>query len=99
MTLKTFFQPGKAQGLNETYALHIDDEVLQVNIHAGSLQVWQGEAHNADVSLYTDMPTYLGLLTRKLNLDLAISNGLVRIEGDPEALNRFINICGVPGLS
>jgi DNA-binding HxlR family transcriptional regulator/putative sterol carrier protein len=101
LTLKTFFRPEQAQGVNETYELHIDNEVLQVQIKAGDLQVRQGEALNADVVFYTDMPSYLGLLTGQIKPDEAISRGLVRIEGDRiendlDALSRFVNLCGVP---
>ena len=97
LTLKTFFRPEQAQGVTETYELHIDNEVLQVQINAGELQVRQGEAFNADLVLYTDMPSYLGLLTGQIKPDEAISSGLVRIDGDPGALSRFLNISGLPG--
>ena len=96
LTLKTFFRPKQAQEVNETYELHIDNEVLQVHIKAGELQVRQGEALNADAAFYTDVPSYLGLLTGQLQTDEAISRGLIRIEGDPDALSRFLNLCGLP---
>jgi DNA-binding HxlR family transcriptional regulator len=97
LTLKTFFRPEQAQGVSETYALHIENEVINVQIHAGELQVRQGRAFDADLVLYTNMPTYLELLTGKIKPDEAIAAGLVRIEGDPAALNRFLNITRVPG--
>jgi hypothetical protein len=43
------------------------------------------------------MPTYLGLLQRHIAPDAAISEGLIQIEGDPGALSRFLNMCGLPG--
>lgn len=97
LTLKTFFRPEIALGVSDTYELHIDNEVLQVRINAGELQVRQGEAFNADLVLYTDMPSYLGLLTGQIKPDEAISSGRVRIDGDPGALSRFLNISGLPG--
>jgi DNA-binding HxlR family transcriptional regulator/putative sterol carrier protein len=96
LTLKTFFRPEQAQGVNETYELHIDDEVLQVQIHAGDLQIRQGEALHADMVFYSDMASYLGLLSGQINQDDAISGGLVRTEGDSTALSRFLKSCGVP---
>jgi DNA-binding HxlR family transcriptional regulator len=96
LTLKTFFRPQQAQAVNETYELHIDNEVLRVRIKAGEIDVRQGENQNADVIFYTDMPTYLGLLQRKIQPDEAISGGLIRIEGDPAALTRFLELCGLP---
>ena len=99
LTLKTFFRPEQAQGVTETYELHIDNEVLQVQINAGELQVRQGEAFNADLVLYTDISSYLRLLTGQINPDEAIAAGLVRIEGTPAVLNRFLNITRVPSAS
>ena len=97
LTLKTFFRPEQAQGVNETYELHIDNEVMQVQIEAGEIHVRQGESRPADVVFQTDMPTYLGLLQRQIQPDEAISGNLIRIEGDPGALNRFLDLCGLPG--
>jgi DNA-binding HxlR family transcriptional regulator len=97
LTLKTFFRSEQAQGIDETYELHVDHEVLQVQIHAGDLQVRQGVASHADVVIYTDMPTYLGLLTGKIEPDEAISGGLVQTEGDATALKRFLSLCSLPG--
>jgi ubiquinone biosynthesis protein UbiJ len=96
LTLKTFFRPEQAQAVNETYELHIDNEVLRVRIKAGEIDVRQGENGKADVIFYTDMPTYLKLLQRKIQPDEAISGGLIRIEGDPAALTRFLELCGLP---
>ncbi len=96
LTLKTFFRPEQAQGVNETYELRIDNEVLQVQIKEGEIQVQQGEALEADMILHADMPTYLGLLQRQIQPDEAISGRLIRIEGDPAALSRFLDLCGLP---
>ncbi len=96
LTLKTFFRPEQAQGVNETYELHIDNEVLQVQINEGQIHVQQGEALKADVIFHTDMPSYLELLRRQIQPDEAVSRGLIRIEGDPGALSRFLNLCGLP---
>jgi DNA-binding HxlR family transcriptional regulator len=99
LTLKTFFRPEQAQGIDETYELHIDDEVLRVQIMAGELQVQQGEAQNADVVLYTNISTYLSLLSGQIKPEEAASSGLIRFEGNPDALSRFFDICGVPASS
>jgi DNA-binding HxlR family transcriptional regulator len=99
LTLKTFFDPEEAQGVNETYELHVDNEVLQVQIKEGEVHVQQGQAPKADMILHADMPTYMGLLVGQIEPDEAISKGLVRVEGDPAALSRFLDLCGVPGLA
>jgi len=95
LTLKTFFRSEQAQEVDETYELRIENEVLQVQIKAGEIDVRQGVTRTTDVIFQTDMPTYLGLLQRRIQPDEAISGGLIRIEGDPCALNRFLDLCGI----
>ncbi len=96
LTLKTFFRPERAQGINEVYALHIDNEVLQVQIADGEIHVQQGEPRNAAMTLHADMPTYLGLLSGQIQPDEAMAAGSVHVEGDSGALCRFLSICGLP---
>jgi DNA-binding HxlR family transcriptional regulator len=95
LALKTFFRAEEAQGLDETYELHVDDEVLQVRVRAGKLHVRQGEAPGADAVIRTDVASYLGLLAGHIQPVEAVSGGLVRIEGDPGALGRFLNLCAI----
>jgi ubiquinone biosynthesis protein UbiJ len=99
LTLKTFFRPELAQGVNEIYELHVDDEVLQVQIKESQIHVQQGETLKADAIFHTDISSYLRLLQRQIPADEAISRGLIRVEGDPGALSRFLNICGLPSLA
>ena len=98
LTLKTFFRPELAQDVEETYELHIDDEVMQVRISMGEIEVEQGTAVNPTAIFYTDIATYLGLLQRQIQPDEAIAASLIQIEGDPEALNCFLDWCGLPVL-
>jgi DNA-binding HxlR family transcriptional regulator len=98
LAIKAFFHPEQAQGVNETYELHLGNEALQVHIKEGEIQVRQGIALDADVVFHTDMRSYLGLFTGQIRPDEAISDGLIRIEGDPGALSRFLNVCGLAGL-
>jgi putative sterol carrier protein len=90
--IKAFFRPEQAQGVTETYELHLGHEILQVQIKVGELQVQQGDVLKADVIFYTDMPSYLGLFSGQIKPDQAIAGGLIRIEGDPGALCRFLNL-------
>jgi DNA-binding HxlR family transcriptional regulator len=96
LTLKTFFRPELAQGIDETYELRIDDEVMQVRISGGEIEVKQGTAVNPDAIFQTDIATYLGLLQQQIQPDEAIAQGLVQVMGDPAALNRFLDLCGLP---
>jgi DNA-binding HxlR family transcriptional regulator len=96
LTLKTFFRPELAEGLNETYELHVDNEILQIQVKNGDLQVKQGEAFKPDAIFHMDVPSYLGLLTGHINPDEALSACLIRVEGDPGSLDRLLNLCRLP---
>jgi DNA-binding HxlR family transcriptional regulator len=95
LTLKTFFRPERARGMDETFELHVDDEVLNVRIVDGDLHVRQGETSAPDVRFRTDMPTYLGLLGGSVSPEEAAAAGHIRVEGDPGALRRFLSVCAV----
>jgi DNA-binding HxlR family transcriptional regulator len=95
LTPQTFFHPEEAQGVNEIYEIHAGNEVLQVRIAGGEIQVKQGQPWPADAIFYTDVLSYLGLLRGQIHPDEAVSTGLVRVVGDPEALRRFVCVCGL----
>ncbi len=92
LTLKTFFRPEATQGMHQTFSLHIDDEILQVRIDDGEMEVEQGEARDADASLYTSVQVYLGLLTGNIPAEDALAAGLMHIVGDVDAMHRFLSI-------
>lgn len=94
--IKAFFRPDQAQGVTETYELHLGNEILQVQVKAGKIHVQQGQALKADVVFRTDIPSYLGLFSGQLKPDQAIAGGLIRVEGDPGALSRFLSFCRLP---
>ncbi len=99
LAIKAFFYPEQAQGVHETYELHLGNEVLQVQVNDGELCVQQGQALKADVVFRTDMQIFMGLFSGQMKPDDAVSRGLIQIEGDPRALSRFLNFCRVPGSS
>lgn len=96
LTLKTFFRPEQAQGMHTTFELHVGNEVLQARIENGEMHVQQGESRKADAIFHSDMESFLGLLRGQLQPDEAIAEGVIQVKGDPDALHRFLNICGIP---
>lgn len=95
LTPQTFFQPERAQSVNEVYEFHAGDEVLQVKIANGAIEVKQGQPWPAVATFYTDVLSYLGLIRGQLSPEQALAAGAVRVEGDPAALQRFVRICGL----
>jgi DNA-binding HxlR family transcriptional regulator len=96
LTHKTFFRPERAEGVNESYELHIDGEVLQLHFEDRTVHVCQGEAPNPDGVFYTEMPVYMRLIAGAIEPEDAIAEGLVRVKGDPARLRRFLHLCGLP---
>ena len=96
LTPQTFFRPALAQGLDKTYALHIGGETQTVRIVAGTIDVWQGEPAHPDMALHAEVPVYLGLLTRQIDPQAALTDGLVCVDGDEAELFRYIMLCGMP---
>lgn len=92
---QNLFHPAAAQQIDEAYALRLGEETLQVQIREGEMKVQRGESQESDAGFYTNMQIFLGLLIGQLQPDEAISAGLVQVEGDPAALNRFLRYCSV----
>lgn len=96
LTPQTFFRAEKAMGLDKTYALQIGDESQTVRIVDGAIDIWQGTPAQADMTLSTEVPIYLGLLTRQLDPQQALAGQLVKVKGDEAELLRFLELCGMP---
>ncbi len=96
LALKAFFYPQQAQNITEIYELHLGTEVLQVQIKEGELHVQQGQTLKADAVFQTNIPTYIGLFSGQLKPEVALAGGLIRVEGEPGALNRFLSLSQVP---
>jgi len=74
----------------KTYELHIDGEVLHVEVHKGNLQPHQGPADRPDAVVRLDATTLADLARGHLELDEALSTGQVSTEGDGDAARRLL---------
>lgn len=95
LTLKTFFNADLAADMDERYALHVGNEILNVQIQAGTIQVEQASHPIGETQIYTDVPTYLGLLDGSVSPESALAQGLLKIEGDFDALKRLLAMCHI----
>ena len=76
LTFKTFFREDLAQDVYETYELHIDNDVLQVQIQDGAIDVRQGQISVPDAVFHLSMEVFMALMGRRLPPDQAIKQGL-----------------------
>jgi DNA-binding HxlR family transcriptional regulator len=95
LAIKAFFHPEQSIGIHETYELHLDDEVLHVHFDDGDIRVQQGQTEKPDAVLHTATQVFIGLFAGQLQADAAVAAGLIRIEGDAEALERFLRLSSV----
>ncbi len=97
LALKAFFHPEQAQNIREIFELHLDSEVLQIQVKDGKLHVQQGQTLKADAVFQTTMEIFMGLFSGQLPPDHALAAGLIRVEGDSAALSRFLRLSSVRG--
>ncbi len=45
------------------------------------------------------MQSYMGVFSGRILPEKALQLGLVKVEGEPDALTRFLSLCGVKGKS
>jgi DNA-binding HxlR family transcriptional regulator len=84
--------PERARGLTETYVIRVDDDVFTVRLADGHLRTEIGATAEAALEVATDVATFFALASGELPPQDAIDQGLVRLEGDPEALVRFFRV-------
>jgi DNA-binding HxlR family transcriptional regulator len=84
--------PERARGLTETYVIRVDDDAFTVRLVDGRLHVGIGATENADLDVATDVATFFALASGGLPPRDAIEQGLVRLDGDPETLERCFRV-------
>jgi DNA-binding HxlR family transcriptional regulator len=76
--------------LSESYQLRIDGEPFSVAVAAGTVELGPGDASNPAMTLTTDARTLVALRRREVTADDALAAGILQLDGDRDALDRFI---------
>src|SRR5438874_8087796 len=80
-----------------TYELHIDGEVLHVQVSDGNLQPHHGPADDPDAVLTMDGMALADLWAGRLDVDDALAAGRVTVDGDEDAARRLLtSFSGLP---
>jgi DNA-binding HxlR family transcriptional regulator/putative sterol carrier protein len=98
LALRSTFRPEAARGLHASYELRIGDIVVHARVDDGSLEVDEGPLSGADLVLETDYSLH-ALLMGELNPNDAIASGRVRLQGDRDLLDRFVEVFNIPPLA
>lgn len=95
LALRATFRPEAARGLKASYELRLGEIVVHARIDKGDLEVAAGPLPDADLALDTDL-ALRRLMTGELRPDEAIKSGKVRVTGNPDLLERFVEIFHIP---
>ena len=97
LALRSTFRPEAARDLRAGYELRFGDLVVHARVDHGELEVDEGPLPDADLVLEPG-ESFHPLLTGALDPDEAIGSGRVRIEGEPELFERFVEVFHIPAL-
>jgi DNA-binding HxlR family transcriptional regulator len=96
LSLRTMFDPGAAGDLEATYELIMGEDRFAAEVSEGDFEVERGSAERPDAIVEADSNTLAGLIYGGLSLSEALRSGEVKIEGDEEAVERFLELFPLP---
>jgi len=96
LSLRTMFDPGAAGGLEASYELKMGEDRFSAEVRGGDFEVERGGAERPDAVVEADSNTLAGLVYERRPLSEALRSGEVKIEGDEEAVERFLTLFPLP---
>ena len=96
LSLQTLFDPELAAGFETVLELRLGDHRFRAVVADGSLELVAGAPPAPDAVVETDAGTLLALAHRRAKLDQALRAGDIAIEGDAEAVERFVGLFTLP---
>jgi DNA-binding HxlR family transcriptional regulator len=96
VSLRTLFDPERADGFDASLELRLGDQRFRVEVADGRFEVVRGESPAPVATIETDPGTLLALLRGHRELAEARSAGDIGIEGDEAAVARFLGLFPLP---
>jgi DNA-binding HxlR family transcriptional regulator len=96
LSLRTLFDPALAGDFSANLELRLGEHRFRGTVAEGRLEVAPGEAQAPDAIVTTDPGTLLALCHRRRELAEALESGDVEIEGDRNAVERFVGLFTLP---
>jgi DNA-binding HxlR family transcriptional regulator len=96
LSFRTMFDPERAAGFDATYEFRFGEDRFRAEIAEGQLEIERGTAETPDATVEAEAGTLAALVYDDLELDDALSSGDLRIEGDGEAVERFLALFPLP---
>ena len=92
LAMRAAFRPDAAAGLSQTYELRVGNQVFEVRVANGQCTTAERPASAPDVVMTLDVATLGALLHGELPPEAALASGRVTLQGDPQALERFVQL-------
>jgi alkyl sulfatase BDS1-like metallo-beta-lactamase superfamily hydrolase len=97
LSFRTMFDPGVAEGLEAVYELRFGEERFRAEVRDGRFDVERGSVEKRlDAIIEADAPTLAEVVYEGRSLEEALGSGEVRIEGEREAVERFVGLFPLP---
>jgi DNA-binding HxlR family transcriptional regulator len=90
--IPALFNAERARDLEETWVLAVGEDVFTARIAQGCVQALPGSVEDADAVIKLDMETFYWLVVGELDPEEALASGRATIDGDPAALERFVDV-------
>lgn len=92
--IRAMARPDAAAGITETYEFRLDIGTFHARLDDGKLELEQGAASHADVTIEMDVATFMAIGLRRIEAARAIDEGLIEVDGDPAAALRSVEVLG-----
>ena len=96
LSFRTMFDPQAGEGFEAVYELRLGEGRFRAEVADGRFGVARGEAERPDAIVETDASTLAGLVYEGRDLAEAARSGDLKIEGDREAVERFLTLFSPP---
>jgi DNA-binding HxlR family transcriptional regulator len=96
LALATFFDAEAAGDLDVRYELRLGEQAFDVRIADRAIEVDRGTVEDPDALIATDAATLSAVIWERRDLAGALRAGDLRIEGDQDAVSRFLELFPPP---
>lgn len=96
LSFRTMFEPARARSFALTIALTLDGQPFRATVAYGALDIEPGETDAPTAAIDADPNALARVVYGGGSLDAALEQGLLRIEGDRTAVERFVTLFPLP---
>jgi len=96
VSLATLFDPQRAGDLEVSLELRMGEDVFRAVVAGGAIDAGRGAPPEPDAVLELEPSTLLGLIHGRVGVEQAIASGELAVDGDREAVERFVGLFPLP---